>query len=360
LRKGFTVAESLDLTSSFILFSWYLLIFVSFTIGQRIGTPRHATEHRRIPSLDSTGLYYTFTLLGATGVASTFFVIFHKLTFQQAVFYIALGQANQLKMSLYDNYSVGILSLRYLVMYSASLAIYRSIRFRKLTLINILNVVLLAMTALVSSRLILIATVLTSVFLLNHGKKSIKISPLKIGALACVLFLILSVLNYSRNSNFYGSRNLSFTEASLSEIITYLGSPFQVAIGAAKRTDDIAGEQAESYRDFVDVEIVLNTNSAFVQLHEEMGYYCWLYIAAICCFLGLIFSRLVSFGRTIFLLPCCAILYGSAELWRIDLFQQGIFIVWFLMGIGVPAVFLLFSERRQVLKSSHRVHPGIA
>ena len=69
-----------------------------------------------------------------------------------------------------------------------------------------------------------------------------------------------------------------------------------------------------------------------------MGYTAWPYIGIVCCFMGFMFSWLSSFGKTSLLLPCGAILYGSAELWRIDLFRQGIFIVWFVAGIGVPAI----------------------
>jgi hypothetical protein len=356
LRKGFTVAEHPNLISAFILFSWYLLIFVSLSLGQKLGaslaTPQPGKSN--IPPFDSRTVYWIFTILSTIGVISTYFRIFHTLSFFQAVLYISLGQANRLKGTLYDEYNAGILSLRYLVLYSASLAIYRVVRFRKLSLLSVVNIALLAMTALLSSRLILIATVLVSAFLLNYGKKSIKISMAKLGLFAGILFIILSFLNSSRNSNFYAGRNLSFAEASVSEVITYLGSPFQVAMSAARRTDDIAGGRTDFYREFIDVEEELTTNSAFVQLHEQMGYVCWLYIGVICCFMGFMFSWLASFGRTSFLLPCGAILYGSAELWRLDLFQQGIFIVWFVMGIGVPGILLILGKRYVPSKPTSR------
>ena len=91
---------------------------------------------------------------------------------------------------------------------------------------------------------------------------------------------------------------------------------------------------------YVDVEINLMTNSAFFHLTQQIGYFSWVYIALICLFMGLVFEALASLGKTIFLLPCGAILYGSAELWRLDLFQQGTFIVWFVIGIGLPALLI--------------------
>ena len=52
--------------------------------------------------------------------------------------------------------------------------------------------------------------------------------------------------------------------------------------------------------------------------------------------MGFLFQFLLSFGKTILLLPAGAILYASAELWRLDLFHQGIFIVWIVIGLGLP------------------------
>jgi len=347
LRKGFTAAEYPDLLSSFILFSWYLLICASLILGEKLGKTFAALPRgkNKIPPLDSLAVYWMFTILGAIGTIATLFRIFQTLPLLQAVIYIYLGQGNRLKNTLYGDYSAGILSLRYLVLYSASLGIYRIVRLRKLSLLDIANLALLAVVALISSRLILIATILISIFLLTFGKRNVRISVVKCGIFAGILFSTLSVLNSSRNSNFYAERHLSFAEAGVSEIITYLGAPFHVSIGAARRTDDIVAGRPDYYRELIDVEEGLTTNSAFLQLHEQMGYACWPYIVVVCCFMGFMFSWLASFGRTSFLLPCGAILYGSAELWRLDLFQQGIFIVWFVMGIALPGVFLLFGKR---------------
>ncbi len=270
--------------------------------------------------------------------------IFQLLSLQQAVVFIALGQANSLKEALYEDYSVGLVSLRYLVIYSASIALYRIIRWRSFTPLNILNVLMLAITAVLSSRLIFISTLLTVAFVLGFGKSSIRISIPKLIIFVTVLFLILSVLNFSRNADYYERNKLSFGLAGVSEILAYLGSPFQAAIGSAPVTDQLVAGGDETYRNYVDEEINLNTNSAFIHLHEQIGYASWAYIALICLFMGFVFEVLLSLGKTIFLLPCGAILYGSAELWRLDLFHQGIFIVWFVMGIGLP-VFLIGGRR---------------
>jgi len=348
LRKGFTIAEQPGLVTSFILFSWYLLIFTSLVIGQKLGTAFSAKRRTvpNIPPLDSPLVYWSFTVLGTIGAIGTFLRIFQTLPLLQAALYIYLGQGNRLKNTLYEGYSAGIFSLRYLVLYSACLAIYRTVKRRRISFSAILNLLLLGATVLISSRLILIATIVISIFLLTYGKRNIQLSLVKMSVFAVLLFVVLSFLNSSRNRNFYSQRNLSTSEASISEIITYLGSPFNVALGAASRTSEITAGPPDLYRQYIDVEGSLTTNSAFVELHERMGYLAWPYIGFMCCFMGFMFTWLSSFGRTSLLLPCGAILYASAELWRLDLFRQGIFVVWFVTGIGVPAILLAFSKRR--------------
>lgn len=347
LRKGFDSPAHVEFSSCVVLACWYLLIFMSFSLGEKAGRMivlRESAVTGRVFNLDSNTLYYIFSFLSAIGIATTLIKIFQLLSLQQAIVFVVLGQANSLKEALYEEYSIGFVSLRYLVVYSASVALYRIFQRRSFRPLNILNVFMLGTTALLSSRLILIATLLTVVFLLNSGKRSIRLSVPKLTLFAAILFLILSVLNLSRNANYYERNRLSFGLAGVSEIVSYLGSPFQVAIGSAAVVDHLVAGGDQTYRDYVDVDENLNTNSAFVHLHEQMGYGSWPYIAAICLFMGFVFEFLASFGKTVFLLPCGTILYGSAELWRLDLFHQGIFIVWFVMGIGLP-VFLIGGRR---------------
>lgn len=347
LRKGFENPSRLDVGTFAVLACWYLLIFVSFTIGEKVGALlilRRGALQTPLLSLKSNVIYCAFTILTTIGIGATLISVFQVLSLQEAAASIALGHANDLKDALYEDYSVGLVSLRYVVLYPASIALYRMIRLKSFTLLNIFNVLLFAVTTILSSRLMFVATILTTFLLLGFDKKSLRISILKLTAVATLLFLMLAALNYSRNKDYYERNNLSFGLAGASEILAYLGSPFQVAIGTAQVTDRIIGGDPDSYHDYVDVEINLMTNSAFFHLHQQMGYLSWLYIALMCLFMGFLFEALASLGKTIFLLPCGAILYGSSELWRLDLFHQGLFIVWFVVGIGLPA-FLIAAQR---------------
>lgn len=347
LRKGFDHPARLDFNAFIILACWYLLIFWSFSLGEKVGRLlvfRKPVPGGKLFDLQSNSLYFIFSTLSTIGVIATLFRIFQTLSLQQAVVFITLGQANSLKEALYEDYSVGFVSLRYLVLYSGAIALYRIIRWKSYRVINLFNAVLLLLCTLLSSRLIFIATLLTTVFLLAHDKRKMSISAFKTIIGATCLFLILSILNLTRNKDYYDINKLSFAEAGVSEILAYLGSPFQAAIGSAGVADQLVAGGDQTYRNNVDVEITLNTNSAFVHLHEQMGYVSWPYIAGLCFFMGLLFEGLASLGKTIFLLPCGAILYGSAELWRLDLFHQGIFIVWMVMGIGLP-LFLIGCQQ---------------
>lgn len=365
LRKGFESPARLDLDSFVILACWYLLILLSFAIGEKLGRLlllRNNALTAPLLQLNSNLIYYAFTVLSAIGIGATLIRIFQLLSWQEAIASIAAGQANALKDTLYEDYSIGLVSLRYLVLFPASLALYRIVRYKSRKLINIFNVLMLVVSTFLSSRLIFIATILTLTFLLGFDKKSIRIRISRLIAIVGLLFLLLAVLNYSRNKNYYEHNKLSFGLAGVSEILAYLGSPFQAEIGSAVVTEQLVAGGDRTYRNYVDEEENLMTNSAFVHLHEQIGYYSWPYISLICLFMGVVFEVLASLGKTIFLLPCGAILYGSAELWRLDLFQQGTFIVWFAIGIGLPA--LLFGvqwfltsaasiERRNRV-SSHR------
>jgi hypothetical protein len=348
LNKGFEQPARLDVTSFLILACWYLLIFMSFSIGEKTAKSlvfRSGPVTDRILSLDSNFIYYTLTLMTTIGTVATLVRIFSLLSIQQAFVFMVLGEANALKDALYEDYSVGLFSLRYVVLYSSSIALYRMIRWKSFSPINLFNIPLLFVsTFLLGSRLIFVATIVTTLLMLTFDKRVFKISLSKMIAVSVLLFVILSAVNSARNKDYYEHMGLSFAQAGISEIVAYLGSPFQVAIGSARFTDQLVAGGDQTYRNYADEEIVRNTNSAFVHLHEQMGYFSWLYVAGLCLFMGFLFEFLASLGKTIFLLPCGAILYASAELWRLDLFHQGLFIVWMVIGIGFPS--LLIACRR--------------
>jgi hypothetical protein len=347
LRKGFIHRESLDMTATVMLLCWYAMIFICFVVGQKLGELVFLQRRRPLEkpfSLESNLFYGTFTFLAALGTGSTLVRIFTVLPLREALVYVSLGQTNALKDTLYQDYSIGLVSLRYLVLYPSAIALYRIIRYKRYSFLNLFNVFHLAVGTFLGSRLILMATLVMTAFLLTYGRRSVQISIPKIALWTGFLFLVLALLNLSRNADYYERNNLSFGLAGVSEILAYAGSPFQAAVGSAKVADQLAGFGGDQYRDYVDIEVNLNTNSAFTLLLQQMGYTMWPYFALVCLVMGFLFAALASLGRTVFLLPCGAILYASAEIWRLDLFQQGTFIIWLVAGAGIPAA-LLFQQR---------------
>ena len=338
LIKGYEIASRWTAQSVILLLTWWSLIYVGFRCGEILGKKAFKRKLilKTIDPLEGYRLFLIFTALAALGVVLTYKKIFSSLSPVEAFIFISSGQGNELKENLYENYSAGILSLRYLVVYSASLTVYRFIFVRKLDFLYLINIILLLLSVLLSSRLIFIATVLCAFFLVVSRSEKIKIQPLKMLVGIFFAFTALSSLNASRNSNYYAQDGLYFWGAGASSIVTYLGSPFQTAIGAANDISSISSVEAETYRKFVDVDLTLNTNSAFVQLHEHMGYFSWPYICVLTLGVGFLFSALLAYGRSFFLLPCAALLYASSELWRLDLFRQGIFLVWLAAGLIVP------------------------
>ena len=338
LRKGFEKPAALDPIAILVLAAWYALIFVSFRIGEFLGKPHRsdAATSSATLALDSNLTYLLFTIIAAVGVLAVVIKIFGSLSLAGTVDFVLSGQANEMRDAIYQEYRVGLLSLRYIVIYPAAIAVYRLVSRRSLTLSIAFNIVLLLVSALVSFRLALVATAVTAFLLLNYNIRYRKIRITSVLLVGTCLFSLLAVFNYSRNYGFYEERDLSFWSSGFAEMITYLGGPFQVALGTAARTGDLVSGQEESYRELVDVEEQLNRPSAFVTLHQQMGYLCWLYIAAVCGIFGFVYSHLVAKGKTAYLLPCGVILYASAELWRVNLFGQGIFIALMVIGTGIP------------------------
>lgn len=355
ILKGFTRKEALDMTSVVTLLCWYSMIFACFFVGQKLGgsfaTPKVRTEDPLL-SLNSNAVYYGFTLISTIGILSTLWAIFSKLSFQQAMIYISLGQTNALKEPLYEDYHIGLVSLRYVVIYPASIALYRIIRQKRYSAVNLFNVLMLGVSTFLSMRLILVATLLITGFIVTYGRTRIQISIAKAALFCSLIFLILSALNISRNAGYYDRNQLSFGLAGASEIITYVGSPFQTAVGAAKVANTLAGFGGDEYRDWVDIAPALNTNSAFTLLLQQMGAWSWPYLALVCLVMGFLFGAMSSLGKSIFLLPCGAIIYGAAELWRLDLFQTGTFIVWSVTGIGLPGALLLIRRATHFLSKA--------
>ncbi|HWJ36332.1 MAG TPA: hypothetical protein VNR70_13765 [Steroidobacteraceae bacterium] len=348
LKRGYDQPAIFTFQSVVLLLDWWLIIFLGLRAGEIIG---QRLELRRIfasqiDDLESTRLFVTFTGLTSIGLILTYAKIFSSLSLGGALAFIAAGSGNALKESLYEQYSAGVLSLRYLVIFSASLAVYRFSYVKRWDVLYVINFLLLLISALLSSRLMFVATVVASLFLVLRRSERIRIRPVRIIVGAFLAFFVLAALNASRNSNYYEKDNLYFWGGGASSIITYLSAPFQSAIGTANHIVEISGAPGDTYREYVDIDETLNTNSSFVQNVGQFGILAWPGIALLSLGSGFLFASLQRYGRSALLMPCTAILYASSELWRLDLFRQGIFFVWLGCGLAMPIIFAFLPKLR--------------
>ena len=148
-----------------------------------------AANRINLPRLDSRPVYWTFTILGSIGTIATFVRIFRALPPIQAALYIYLGQANRLKNTLYDDYSAGIFLCDIPGTFFGVSGHLSNREIQEDIISSPLPTLFFSgATVLISSRLILIATLVVSAFLITYGKRHIKISPIKLGICAYYFF----------------------------------------------------------------------------------------------------------------------------------------------------------------------------
>lgn len=341
-RKGFT--NSLDLFSlgGLVLLNYLLLASLVTYIGYRLGKAkpsRHTTIDIR--EIASTRNYLLLNVIAFIGVAASLLTIMKSGGIGFLMSALSDGRANELKFSLYENYSAGILSLRYVSIYCGAFLIARRLSGEKLLTVDILSLALLATSSLISSRLTLIAAALGGIYLYIQCQRKISLKPIKTLTLICTIFIALSALNWTRNSNFYTNLGLNFYSGSLSEIITYLGSPFQAALYAATNLGNTFNY--DQYHASATIESSLSTNSALVEMTMENGWPGIFYILSTLLVSSLAIGFLEKYrgGRYCFI--SIPLIYSTAEIWRIYLFNQGIVITL----ISVPLALIALDSPRK-------------
>jgi hypothetical protein len=347
LDKGYVVASPVTMLSALVIFNWYFLVWGALRLGEILGSHayRMAPIKLRLGDFYGNHIYYAYTILAILGGASAYAKVVGEMSIQGAILYVSSGTANELKEALYDNYSPGLFSLRYLVVYSAAIALFRLFYLKKVDVLLFVNVLTLAFISLLSSRLMFVSSVLSALFLVAL-KRPIQVRAGRIFIFVVVAFSVLSVLNYSRNYNYYKGIGQGFFSAGVSSIVQYVGSPFQVVVGGANNIDKISQVEGETYRRYVDIHEALNTNSAFIALTERQGWLSWPYMIATLLSFGAIFAYCKRHADSSLILPCATILYASSEFWRVDVFEQGIFFVWLVLGLSMP--FFLCGMRAAV------------
>ena len=352
LRKGFDRLPPLSSKGVFMAFFWYTLALTATFLGYYIGTylklsSKLVDRYANLRSDFGYKILTTFVVLGIFAVASK---LLNAFSVGQILQIIASGNANQLKYQLYEDYSIGLLSLRYVAIHGFPIAIFRRFYLKKKSTLDYLNIISLVFTSIIASRLSVIMALLTTVLLFIIHSPKIKLSILKPVAAGLILFFILSFLSHSRNKGFYEQRDLYFFWAGVSEIVTYLGTPFQGA-SSVGNNHHLITKDPTNWTDYAGIEPSLSTNSAFLELFSNYGWFCFpimfftLFIAA--CYLGLT----KNYFNNYLILSNCTIFYAFAEFWRIFWFGRGIMITLFIIPFFVFGItFFVSKATRKTIK----------
>lgn len=355
VRKGFTYPYPIDTYGVIMCVLWLATILICSFSGFKIGSKLHLqtkTLNDRV-SIDSFRPYLMISFIAYLGIMYVFFQLIKSLGISGIISAISDGQANTLKNTLYDSYSVGIVSLRYLAIPAAALGFYHIIN-RRYIFLSILNVLSLMLLAIISSRLSLIFAIFTAlpIFLF---KLNLRITKRAMITAIVVMFHVLAALNYSRNISFYRTIGIdNFYAAGFSEIVTYIGSPFQGFLATGQLGDRLQGASDVAASNATGVSLELSTNSAFLELTRGAGVLqAFLTIALSTLFGSFIMGVALKNKENLLFLLFGAVGYCFAETWRIYLFGQGIVytIVVMLVAVTLWCIYIPPLRRRRALSA---------
>ena len=352
LRKGFDRMEPILDEGGLTVGGWYAMIILSSIVGYAIGvrTAFFSSRWNRSFPLDSPVLCWWFRGVATIGVAATWLAVVSALGVGGVVAALQDSQANAFKKLIYDDYSIGLLSLRYVAILVGALAIFRVMLSRKVGFLDIYDFLALAMTAIMSSRLSLIVSlVIAGALWFSHERVTAKMLR-NIVVVLVVFFAITTLLNASRNAGFYRERGLGNPMlANVSEILSYMGSPFQGALSAGN--DYMRAVRGGG--DVADVESGLTTNSAILELLQQYGNLAWMIMFAASVSMSAVMGMISRTMSSVLGIVYGIELYCFSEIWRIFMFGRGIIVTLIIVTLAAIPIQILVD----VIKSRWR-SPG--
>lgn len=341
IRKGFVDQEPLTVEAVSLLVLWYGLITVAAYVGFRFG--KQVRPAGILNNNNDALLYLMVSVLADFGIVAS---LLFSVGLQEVIDALTSLQANYIKYALYDNYIIGLNTLRYLTIISGTIGCYKIIVEKKYNLLHFINIICLLFSALISHRLSLIVAAFLFLGLIYKNKP--KINFVKLSILGIAFLSLMLFYNVTRNYLFYIYIGIeSPFEMLITEVITYVGSPFQVSVGVANNfqkfpndfymfIDSILPSYVhsifgatewevfqESYRGFIDVDSTLITNSAFCNLYVLGGWYSYLFIASSSFIFALLAGHFINYDNYVSLVAF-VIFYCFSELWRVYMFNTGI------------------------------------
>jgi len=361
LDRGYVTRAPVTLGGLLLLVVWYLASCVAATVGHMVGG--RVRPARSLDDVDVHRMETALTVVGAIGVVYSYVLVASRASVAAA---LNAHLGNELSSVIPDQ--PGLQTLRYATPVATALVVHGFVtRERRRTLLAT-NVVLLAATALLASRLSL---VLTGVLVLFLFRDRIPLRPgrtlLTVGLAAVCAFFATMPFNYVRNANYYEARDIyGAVDMNTSQVVTYLGAPTQVALGQANAlyADDPATQKASLYAAVlptyvpagpastssggrryaasVDVSRSLTTNSVFADNLAQGGVAGLLSTLLAAGLAGALVGHFRQYrGPTS--VAAGILLYGFAEWWRTFVFNDG-FLHFGVLLVVVTA--LLVGRRR--------------
>jgi hypothetical protein len=365
--RGFDHEKPWTTHGTLFLLGWYAFFFAvafgGFKLGRRVPVLRRAD---RVPW---ESFYVFLSIVSFVGIAFSYGYIFVKSPHAVSDAFLH-HQFNQLRYVL--PYSAGIQTLRYAASLSGAIAIYE-LGLRRFRLVHVVNVVLLLLAAALASRISLIIAAITVAGLAARHLQAIHVRARLIVAVLLLglvtLFLALSVLNYSRNADFYRSHGVHDPLVmNVEEMVRYLGIPFQAAVAvsnhvttwpaapasaasgtrvfllptyASKAVPESVARGENRYYKVVSIPISQTTNSVLAMSYGVFGALAFAVLGFAVLVVGLIAGHASRYRSYVFL-ASFVVAYCLSEWWRTWVLNQGIvqflillLAVWGLTGASV-------------------------
>jgi hypothetical protein len=337
--KGYYPPQKLFSFGGLVVAVWYgaiiLIGWICFRLGRlsenMIGRPQNKVR------LDDFAAYGFISAVGFVGFVCVVLYIIQSFSLNEVLFTIMGGEANVFHKKLYEEYSIGLFSLRYVLILGAGLAIYRILSRISHSLLDYANIIMLLLIAVIASRLSVVFALTIGFGLWILNRPDIKIKPGRWLAISFVVFIIFSFYNYSRNINFYINQgNAGFFAAGISEIVKYLAAPFQGALAAGNHFEQILIDPQHSHL-YTGINPSLTTNSALLGLIRISGNKFIPIMTVSVMLASFLMGMLYRQKDNFIILIYFVLLYCFAEIWRVYIFNAGIIITLLVIAILAPA-----------------------
>jgi hypothetical protein len=347
--RGFAQAEPWTLHGTLFLLAWYAFFFVVAIGGFQLG--------RRIPVLQraervSWESYYVFlSIVAVAGTAYAYGYVFAKSphTISQAFLHHEFNAVREILP-----FSSGPQTLRYASCLAGAIAVFELGR-RRFRVLHVVNVVVLLLAAAIASRAsVIIAAIIVAGLAARH-LHTVRVRPRMVVGMFLLglvgLFLALSLLNYSRNADFYRSyRVRDPLVMSVDEMVRYLGIPFQAAVAVSNHVSTWPAAPAAAaagtrvfllptyvskslpaavsagenrYERIVTIPASQTTNSVLAMSYGVFGALAFAVLGFAVLVAGVIAGH-ASRYRSYLFLASLVVAYSLAEWWRTYVLNQGI------------------------------------